>query len=312
MTAGDTGAPIGATPIFQDGFENATTFEDLFPPDRSRWTLAGLTVAGNTLELSQQYANTGTQSLRCYAEPYDGVTGSKAYVSITSLPFVDGDEAWFELWVRVQGPGSPDLFLWDLEANATCSTIADCPEEGAGTLCLSPGRRLYLQNSNGTPIRSDLGKWCLGKTFAQDIHTAVPFPTDQWVRLRIFIGLSSQPEGYMQVWQDDNLILNHRGYTLPRSDSNYNSIQVGITANGGEISPATVYLDDVTIWDSPPAWWLAIFDRNADGELTVGDAHELHRNVADLNNDSVIDRADIDLLEWTLRWDEPRDKRVEE
>jgi hypothetical protein len=302
---------IAQTPIFEDGFEDAETFMDLFPPDGSRWTNFGITADGNTLDLSQEVAHTGTQSLRCHAEPYDGVTASKAYISNGFLRFVEGDEAWFELWVFVEGSTrTPDLFLWDLESTGTCTDADACPEEGDGTICPSPGRRLYLQDSNGTPLRSDLGKWCLGEDFVQQPGQEVPFPTDRWVRLRVFIGLSSRSEGVMQVWQDDHLVLTNRGYTLPRHDSTYDRLQVGITANGSTMNSATIFLDDVAIWDAAPAWWLAIFDRDADGTITNDDLHEQHQHGADLNGDGRIDHSDTELLEMVLRWNELRDMRA--
>ncbi|VAX42548.1 hypothetical protein MNBD_PLANCTO03-784 [hydrothermal vent metagenome] len=297
-------------PIFADGFEDAETFLDLFPLDESRWSHFGITGEGNTLDLSQEQVRSGTQSLKCFAMPYDGVTASKAYIANGLFQFFEGDEAWFEAWFYVEGTAPPiDLFLWDLEAPDTCTSIEACPEEGDGSICSSPGRRLYLQQSTGTPVRSDLGKWCLGEDFRQIPGSETHFPTNQWVRLRVFIGLSSRDDGIMQVWQDDELILHNRGYTLPRADSIYNSLQVGNTANGGRLDPATLFLDDVTIWNTPPIWWLAIFDRDGDGLVSIDDSYELHANPADLNDDSVADRADIDLLEAVIRWDELPDMR---
>jgi len=299
-----------AQPIFEDGFEDAQTFLDLFPPDGSRWTNYGITLDNNTLDLSQTQVRSGSQSLKCVAMPYDGTTASKAYIANGLLPFVEGDEAWFEAWVFVEGPAPPiDLFLWDLEAPGTCTSAETCPEEGDGSICPSPGRRLYLQYSTGTPIRSDLGKWCLGEDFFQVPGSEVHFPTGQWVRLRVFLGLSSRGEGIMQVWQDDTLVLHNRGYTLPRDDSVYSRLQVGITANGGRLDSVTLYLDDVTIWNTPPVWWLAIFDRDSDGRVSIDDSYELHANPADLNGDGAADRADIDLLEAVIRWTEPAEMR---
>ncbi len=303
-------AASAQAPIFEDGFEDVNTFLDLFPRDGSRWSNFGLTNQSNTIDLSQEQVRSGTQSLKCFALPTKGADTSKAYISNGLFQFVEGDQAWFEAWFYVDGASPPiHLFLWDLEAPGTCTSIEACPAVGDGSICSSPGRRLYLQNSQGTPIRSDLGKWCLGEDFIQRPGNETHFPTDQWVRLRVFIGLSSQKDGILQVWQDDKLIVHNRGYTLPRADSIYNRLEVGLTANGGDANPATLFLDDVTIWDSPPSWWLTIFDRDGDGLVSIDDSYELHKNPADLDDDGVAGRPDIDLLEEVVRWDEPTDMR---
>ncbi len=290
-------------PVFTDGFENAESLADLFPLDGSRWMNFGITGEGSTLELDRGRAHTGEQSLRCHASAYDGVTASKAYIANGFLRFVEGDRAWFEMWVWVQG-ATPDLFLWDLEAPGTCTTQDDCPEAGDGTICSSPGRRVYLENSEGTPIRSDLGKWCTGEDFTQEPGRAVAFAPDRWTRLRVFIGLSSGPDGIMLVWQDDRLVLVGSGRTLPRDDSVYERLQVGVTANGSTEQPATLFLDDVSIWSEPPAWWSAVFDLDAGGDADIEDLYDIHSRGVDLNGDGLADHADAALLEAVLRWDE--------
>ncbi len=298
-------------PVFSDGFEDAETLADLFPPDGSRWTNFGVTTEENYMELSAEQVRSGEQSLKCYAAPYDGMTASKAYIAYQFLELVEGDEGWFQAWFHVESAEPTiDLFLWDLEATGTCTTVEACPEVGEGTICASPGRRLYLQNSPGTPMRSDLGKWCLGEDFVQDPGKAVAFPRNRWVRLRVFIGLSSGGMGIMQVWQDDALVLNHRGYTLPRADSIYDRLQVGITANGSAFNDVTLFLDDVSVWTDAPPWWLTIYDRNADASVTIDDLDALHKDPADLDGDGQADHADLDLLEAVLRWDELQDMKT--
>lgn len=247
--------PIGADPIFHDGFEDADQLADLFPADLSRWTAAQIEPLGNEIALSAEVVHGGLQSLRCLAQPYNGRDASKADIVRELLTFADGDEAWFELWIYLVGGGSPqDVFLWDLEAPDTCTSTFACPEEGNGRICNSPGRRLYLSGPFGW-IKSDLGKWCVGEDFEQDEGAEVPLPLDRWVRLRVFIRLSDADDGVMRVWQDDVLLLDAVGITLPRGDSIYSRLQVGLTANGNEQFPQTLYLDDVSIWAEPPAWW---------------------------------------------------------
>lgn len=248
---------LGAAPIFDDGFENAATFLDLFPLDVSRWTNFQLQPAGNTVDVTTERVHSGVQALKCTAQAYDGVTASKAGISIGTLPFANGDEAWTEIWVYVVGGApTPNLFLWDLEAPGTCTTLASCPLVGTGDICSSPGRRLYLSGPTGDWIKSDLGKWCTGVDFQQTPGQELSLPVDQWVRLRTYQRLSVQANGVMKVWQNDDLIIDAVGITLPREDAIYNRLEVGITANGDEANSRVLYLDDVRVWAHAPAWWL--------------------------------------------------------
>jgi hypothetical protein len=66
--------------------------------------------------------------------------------------------------------------------------------------------------------------------------------------------LSAESDGVMKVWQNDALIINAQGITLPRQDSIYSRLQAGITANGNTRYSQAVYLDNVSVWDQNPAW----------------------------------------------------------
>ena len=246
----------GADPIFSDSFENAATFMDLFPPDGSRWTNFGRTMDGNVLDLTRSTVHSGSQALICFALPYDGVTASKAYISRSFFSFSEGSEVWTEIWVFfADGPRPVDVFFWDLEAPATCTSADTCPEEGSGDVCGSPGRRLYIPKP-GLAVASDLGKWCVGEEFRQEPGSERVVPLGRWVRFRVYLRLSPETDGEMRVWQDEDLIIDALGITLPRADSIYERLQVGITANGDRFSAHTLFLDDVSVWDAAPAWYL--------------------------------------------------------
>ncbi|NOY99506.1 MAG: hypothetical protein GXP40_09975 [Chloroflexi bacterium] len=236
-------APSGA--IFFDGFEDAKELTDLGPEDLSRWHGGQLTVDGNTVELTTEQVHSGVQAVKFVAQPYDGSNASKADLYRSGLPFQDADEVWTEMWVYlVGGTDTGNLFLWDLEAPDTCILFT----------CQSPGRRLYLSGLNGDELVSDLGKWWRGRAFRQPRGEALSFPKDRWVRLRVYLYLSPGKDGRMRVWQDDDLVLDAVGRTLPASGAVYSRLQVGITANGNEFDTNTVYIDDVSIWDTDPAW----------------------------------------------------------
>ncbi|NIA15900.1 MAG: hypothetical protein GWP08_17690 [Nitrospiraceae bacterium] len=253
------GVPSGgggpASPIFDDGFENADVFEDLFPLDGSRW-FNYIEDTGNTIDLEKTSpVHSGTQSLFCFALKYGGTNASKAMISKDDLTFANGDKVWTEQWVYLLGgTDTLSVFLWDLEAPATCTDAVSCPNEGAGTICNSPGRRLFLSGPTGEWLKSDMGKWCVGDEFFQTPGQELAFPKDQWVRLRVYMELSDTTSGVMKVWQNNDLVLDATGITLPRADSIFSRIQVGITANGNEVDDNTMWVDDVKIWDQDPQW----------------------------------------------------------
>ena len=253
---GDSLRTGGATPIFFDGFEDAEQFLDLFPLDGSRWSFVQEEPRGNLVSLTTEQVHTGAQALKCYARAYNGVNASKADIGNSLLSFANGDEVWTEAWIYlVGGTPTPNVFLWDLEAPDTCTSVIACPREGTGRLCNSPGRRLYLTGPAGGWLKSDLGKWCRGRNFEQLAGQEVSLPTDTWVRIRTYQRLSDQWDGRMKVWQDDLLVIDAVGITLPREDARYTRLEVGITANGDETNSHILYLDDVRVWNRRPDWY---------------------------------------------------------
>ena len=86
----------------------------------------------------------------------------------------------------------------------------------------------------------------LGKPkWQQDSGTKVKFPTGKWVKVQWNIVLS-ETSGSFELWQDDKLILEGKGRTLPLADIVYNNLEVGISANpyGHE---TVLFVDDVSI-----------------------------------------------------------------
>ena len=149
------------------------------------------------------------------------------------------------MWVYNSGStDSANLFLWDLEASKTYILLS----------CQSPGRELYLSEPNGDWLKSDFGKWFRGKDFHQVCGEEISFPKNRWVRLRVYMFLSPEQDGLMRVWQDENLILDQTGITLPTADAIYDRMQLGNTANGNDTDLNTLYLDNVSIWDQNSGW----------------------------------------------------------
>ncbi|MEM1043311.1 MAG: hypothetical protein AAGI91_11865 [Bacteroidota bacterium] len=238
--------------VFTEDFESAERIEDLFASDGSRWTNLQRTSGSNRVELTAARSRSGRQSVRLVAEPYDGETASKADLVLERLRLRDGDRVWVEFWVWMAESGATrDVFLWDLEAPETCTDESSCPAEGTAAVCPAPGRRLYLSGPLGRSFASDLGKWCRDATFRAPAAT---LETERWLRVRIDLTLDSGPGGRLRVYQDDDLVLDGTGVTLPRADAVYTRMQVGITANGNNEASNEVFLDDVSVWTEPPGW----------------------------------------------------------
>ena len=58
-------------------------------------------------------------------------------------------------------------------------------------------------------------------------------------------------EGHVQVWQDEQLIGEAHGPTLPFRGMMYDSLEVGISAHSFGDQPATLFVDDVRITTEP-------------------------------------------------------------
>lgn len=237
--------PAVSSPSFHEDFENTPALEDLFSPDGSRWHGIQLQPESNLITLTDEQAHTGSTAIKFIAQPYDGSQASKADIYVGELGLLNGDEVWSEMWVYLSGSSdTTSLFLWDLEATKTCFLLQ----------CQSPGRRLYFYGPNGEWLKSDLGKWYRGEDFRQSSGEETTFPKNVWVRLRVYLFLSPEQSGVMRVWQENDLVLDAAGITLPTADSIYDRWEVGITANGNKTNAITIYLDDISIWDQDPGW----------------------------------------------------------
>lgn len=222
---------------FRDGFEDATALADLCPRDASRWHGFQQEPKDRpdlrTVDLTTEHVHSGRQALKCSAGAKVGGSLVKADVQLGGLHFTKGDEVWFSGWFFLEGGGdAKHVFLWDLEASGKYG---------------SPGRRVYLQE--GECLASDL-KWWGAPTFRPAAGMRRPFPRDRWVRLKVYL-LLSEGDGVMRVWQDDELVLEGHGQTLPTAKAVYDRLQVGITANGNTESRHTLHVDDVVISNRP-------------------------------------------------------------
>lgn len=174
-------------------------------------------------------AHEGRAALRCVCPPRtNAMICAKASLTTGLVRFVDGDVVRYEAWYRLPGPAFP-FTLVDLES--------DLMNE-------SPGLRVMIFDGRELGIEM---KALEKPTFRQPTDRAIPVPRDRWFRLRWEIGLAAGERGWTRLWQDDRLIVDAHGPTLPFASAIYNSLEVGCTAHTFGNRPAVVLMDDLRI-----------------------------------------------------------------
>ena len=152
--------------------------------------------------------------------PSGGGDISKTSVSTDLAYFLPQQDFWFAAKYYVS-EGLP-LTIADFE----CSHITGYP-----------GPRLIIQN-NQLAIEN---KFSSKIEYRQPIDRAVFFPTAQWVRVKVHLSYDTH-SGIIEVWQDDQLIIDTTGPTVPFDLWIHNRVEIGISATHGR---AVMYMDDV-------------------------------------------------------------------
>jgi len=253
----DNGALVPMRRGFAEDFEGTTRLADLIGPERG-WTSCALqsprapTVADyvalrnrilradadfldNRLEPGDERPHGGKTSLKASSvPPARGMVTAKASLSTELLHFVKGDDVWASLWCLVPADGGMPFTVWDLET----TWIENHP---GIRVAIADGRHVCLQlKSLGNPY------------YRQPRGKEVEFPRGRWVRLRVHLGLTEADDGVIEVWQDDQKIIDTRGRTLVLASAIYNSLEVGITACNEQGRTTTLFVDDVSISTKPP------------------------------------------------------------
>lgn len=156
---------------------------------------------------------------------------TKASLGTGFVCFEQNEHFWFQAWYRIDGSTRP-FTLADLEGREVKE---------------SPGIRLML--FEGQELGVEL-KALEKPKYRQAANQRFTFPTDQWVQVTWHV-LLHPDEGHVQVWQDEQLVLDGRGPTLPFKDMLYDSLEVGISAHSFGDQAATLFVDDVRITTEP-------------------------------------------------------------
>jgi hypothetical protein len=255
---GPDGNRIEVKRSFNEDFENAGSLRELINLDRG-WTSCELLspraptpgeyvplrnrilkgegdFVDNRVEPSGESVHQGRFALKCIAVPASGgMVTSKASLSTELLHFVKGDDVWISFWCRVsEGSGMP-FTVMDLETT---------------WLHGQPGMRIVIED--GKHACFQLSKWFGNPYYRQPKDSKVVFPRDRWVHLKAHLTLTEKDDGIIQLWQDDQLILDTTGQTLVLPHVIYNSLEIGISAYDEKTGPATFFVDDLSISTQPP------------------------------------------------------------
>lgn len=236
---------------FVEDFENATRLTDLMNENRG-WTNMALespktpgvpqsnalvkqilrgeaTYIDNRVEPSGEIVHTGKSALKCYCVPKspDMIT-TKASISSFFMHFRKGDDVWFRGWYYLAEGGRP-FTVMDLEST---------------WIKKHPGMRICMPESGFLQVEL---KWTGKPTHRQARGQELPFPVGRWVELRLHLRLTETQDGIIELWQDGLKIIDSKGQTLPLANTIYDSLEIGISANGFDQRPATLYVDDVAV-----------------------------------------------------------------
>lgn len=184
------------------------------------------------LEPTQIHHHSGDQSLKCFCPAKSfGMICTKASIGSGFFYFEEGEDIWFQAYFRIEGETRP-FTLADIEGRHVKE---------------SPGIRLMLFDDGvlGAELKA-LDK----PQYRQPSDRKVLFPTDQWVKVTWHIHLHPN-EGKIHIWQDDNLVVDAVGPTLPFPKMILNSVEVGISAHSFGSKPATLFVDDVVVTTTP-------------------------------------------------------------
>lgn len=180
----------------------------------------------NRIEPVTQRAHGGRQSLRCEAvAPARGMVTSKASIHTELIHFKRNDCVHFSAWYWFDQP-LEWATLMDLET---------------AWIDQHPGPRIVV-NSGALELEM---KWAAKPKWRQARPLALP--TGQWVHIEAEFFLH-ESDGRVRLWQDDRLLIDGAGQTLPLADSILNDLEVGLSATA---AAATIYVDDVSIERRP-------------------------------------------------------------
>ncbi len=184
------------------------------------------------VEPTQVQSHSGHQSLKCFCPPKSArMVCAKASIGSSFFYFEQGDDVWFHAYFKIDGESRP-FTLADIEGRHVKE---------------SPGIRLMLFGDGelGAELKA-MDK----PQYRQASDRRIMFPTDEWVQVTWHLYLHPD-DGKLRIWQNDSLVVDAVGPTLPFAGMILNSVEVGISAHSFGNKPTTLFVDDVIVTRSP-------------------------------------------------------------
>jgi len=179
------------------------------------------TFIDNRFDLMPDPLDASNQVLKLFSvAPSSDMITAKSSISTTLVLSQEGDDFWYEARYYIE--------------NVLPTTIADFEssyfEGGPGPRLIFRGDQLAVENKFNEKI-----------TYLQVPGNEVAFPLNQWVKVKVHLKYDVE-EGIIQVWQDDQLIIDTIGPNMPLSFWVQDRIEVGISATSDEV---VLYIDDI-------------------------------------------------------------------
>jgi Polysaccharide lyase len=199
---------------------------------RNRILQDGQTFLDASIAPDEKHVHSGNRALLCVAPAKpSGMATCKASISSPLVYFANGDDFWYQAYYFAEE--SLPFTLMDLE----CEWI----KQHAGIrLCITEKGHLEAELKSLDKPR-----------FRQPSDSAVVFPLVKWVKVKTHIHLSNDNEGHVKIWQDDKLIVDASGVTLPLRSAIYSSLEIGISAHSYGSKQAKLWVDDILVSDKP-------------------------------------------------------------
>lgn len=223
--------------FYYEGFESYTSYDDLMSDERNFFSQ--ITYPENFITPDTIIKRSGNQSMKFYGVGTKNDFLCKCSYSHHYMAFWEGETIVVSAWYYIDSDDElPWLFIMDLEEKTNI---------GAG-----PGIRPYISKNNSFGINFKYNQ----PNFEQDADNQVDIPRKQWFKLSMEVFLSQKNNGWINLYQNDTLVLNLVDVqTLPTdilyfqqgTKGMYNSAEFGITANPTEVD-LTLYVDDIEVY----------------------------------------------------------------
>lgn len=175
----------------------------------------------NRVEPSTERAHSGSRSVRFFSVAKSrSMVCSKASMATDMMHFVKGEDFWFAGWFYFE-KGMPTTIM-DLEST---------------WLNKHSGIRI-LFSENGNP---SIELKAFDKPMWRNREYSIP--RNQWVHVKAHF-LLDEKDGKLELWIDDQQVIDETGQTLPLADSVYDSLEVGISAC---VKETILFADDVQV-----------------------------------------------------------------